>query len=78
MNRYEFAPKIARALDLPVELVKKASMEEMTHWVARRPRDSSLDTGRARKLLKTKFYDVDLAVDLFKKEWLSRRGEPCP
>jgi len=78
MNRYEFALKIAKALDLPLELVKEASMKEMTHWIACRPRDSSLDTSKAKQLLKTRFYDVDLAVDLFKKEWLSRRGEPCP
>ena len=77
MNRYEFALKIAKALDLPVELVEKASMKEMTHWIARRPRDSSLGTDKAKKLLKKRFYDIDLAVNMFKKEWLSKRGEPC-
>ncbi len=74
MNRYQFATKIAEALGLPVELVEKASIKDMKHWIAKRPRDSSLDTSKARSLLKTRFYDTKLALELFKQEWLGAKN----
>ncbi len=74
MSRYEFAIRIAKALGLPTELIEEARMEEMRHWIAKRPRDSSLDTSKARALFRTRFFDTDLALDLFKREWMERRG----
>ena len=74
MNRYQFATKIAEALGLPAELVEKASIKDMKHWIAKRPRDSSLDTSKAKSLLKTKFYDTKLALELFKQEWLGAKN----
>lgn len=68
MSRYDFAIKIARTLGLPDENVLEAKLEDF-NWKARRPRDSSLDTSRARNILKTQFYDMDLALKLFKKEY---------
>ncbi len=62
MNRYEFALKIAEALDLPKDLIKEARMEDMAAWKAKRPRDTSLDTSKARGLLKTNFYDTSTAL----------------
>ena len=70
-NRYEFAVKLAKALDLPIDLIEKASIKEMKKWVAKRPRDSSLDTTKARNILKTRFYDTKLAIELFTQEWSS-------
>jgi len=72
MSRYEFALKIAEELGLPKELVKPARMEEMRKWIAKRPRDTSLDTSRARRLLSTRFYDTSLALRLFKEEWVAK------
>ncbi|WFO75968.1 dTDP-4-dehydrorhamnose reductase [Desulfurococcaceae archaeon MEX13E-LK6-19] len=72
MSRYEFAIKIAEKLNLPVDLVEKASINDMKHWLARRPRDSSLDTSKARRLLKTRFYDTNLALELFRNEWTAK------
>ncbi len=70
MNRYEFAKKIAETLGLPTSLVKPATMEEMQgRWVARRPRDSSLDTGKAQNLLETPFSDIDEAMKRLKRDW---------
>ncbi len=74
MSRYEFAIRIAKALGLPTELIEGARMEEMRHWIAKRPRDSSLDTSKARALFRTRFFDTDLALELFKREWMERRG----
>ena len=65
INRYDFALKVADALNLSTDLIEKAEMKDMTRWVAKRPRDSSLDFSRAKKLLKTKFYDTSLAMEIF-------------
>lgn len=70
MSRYEFAVKVAEALNLPKELVKEARMEDMKGWVAKRPKDTSLDTSRARYLLKTRFYDTTEAFKIFSSKWL--------
>lgn len=73
MSRYEFALKIAEALGAPRNLVKEARMSEMRGWVARRPRDSSLDTSRARELL-GEVHDSSKAAELFARDFLRNRG----
>lgn len=70
MSRLEFARRVAEALGLPVELVEPASMGELAaRWLAKRPRDSSLDTSRARNVLKTPFHDLDIALQCFREDW---------
>ncbi|MET1160012.1 MAG: dTDP-4-dehydrorhamnose reductase [Thermoprotei archaeon] len=49
MNRYEFATLLARTLGVNEELVKPTTMNNL-RLVARRPRDSSLDTSYAKSL----------------------------
>lgn len=73
MSRYEFALKLAEALDASKSLVKEARMSEMKGWVARRPRDSSLDTSKARELL-GEFHDSSKAIGIFASEFLRRMG----
>ncbi len=68
MNRYEFAVKIAETLNLPKDKIHKASIKDMKHWKAKRPRDSSLNTDKAKRLLKTPFYDTYIALDLLKND----------
>ncbi len=68
MNRYEFALKIAETFNLPKEKIHKASMKDMKHWKARRPRDSSLDISKAKKLLKTDFHSTEKALQILIKE----------
>ncbi len=68
MNRYEFAVKVAETLNLPKDKIHKASIKDMKHWKAKRPRDSSLNTDKARRLLKTPFYDTQTALDLLKND----------
>ncbi len=74
MNRYEFAIKIAEAFNLPKEKIRRASMKDMKHWKARRPRDSSLDVSKARKLLNTEFYSTQKAIQLLLEEYKARRS----
>jgi dTDP-4-dehydrorhamnose reductase len=48
-------------------------MAEM-RWTARRPRDSSLDTSLARRLLKVPFWDLSAALERFKEEFVGRHA----
>ena len=53
ISRYHFALELAEVFNLNKDLVKKATMKEMS-WKARRPKDSSLDISRTIKILDTK------------------------
>lgn len=68
MSRFEFAVKLAQFFGLPTENIVKVTMSEM-RWLAKRPKDSSLDTSYAEKILKTSFNDTDLALKIFKEEY---------
>lgn len=53
VSRYEFAKAIAEAFGLDSSLIAPTRMSEMK-WLARRPRDSSLDVSKAASALKEK------------------------
>lgn len=73
LSRFDFAMKIAEKLDLPKENILKASVSDLK-WVAKRPRDSSLDTSKASRILSTKFSDTELALSIFHDEYMLNRG----
>ncbi len=73
-SRYDFALAIAELLGAPKDLVKPARTSDMRHRAARRPRDSSLDTSRARELLGLA-HDSRKALEDFVAEYLARRGQ---
>ena len=54
ISRYEFAKQIAKEFNLNQSLIKPIKMSQLTAWVAKRPRDSSLNTDKIQKKLKTK------------------------
>jgi len=51
VSRYEFAKKLAEIFNLNPDLVTPAKMVEL-QWMARRPRDSSLNTTKCSSILK--------------------------
>ena len=53
VSRYDFAVALAGAFGLDSSLVEPVNMDEM-RWVAKRPRDSSLDVSKATSLLSKK------------------------
>jgi dTDP-4-dehydrorhamnose reductase len=67
VSRYDFALKIAEATGLPKELVRPVKLLEMK-WKARRPRDSSLDVGKASSYLSSRFYDLTTGIRLLVEE----------
>jgi len=64
LSRYDFGVKLLRALQGdPTQLIPLSSAESGLA----RPRDCTLDITRARKLLKTKLFSVDEALERNKK-----------
>jgi dTDP-4-dehydrorhamnose reductase len=68
ISRYEFAKQIAKTYNLNSDLVKPAKMSQLTAWVAKRPRDSSLNTSKIQKQLKTKPLDITEGLNKMKEE----------
>lgn len=68
INRFEFAKQIAKTFELNSDLIKPVKMSQMTIWTAKRPRDSSLNTGKAQKLLKTKPLYIVEGLNKMKEE----------
>ena len=67
ISRHNFALRIADKFELDEDLIIPSKMAEM-RWIAKRPKDSSLDTSKALKCLKEKPYDLDKALDVLKEE----------
>ena len=67
LNRYEFARLLAESFNLDMNLISPASSKEVP-WIAKRPRDSSLDVNRACQTLKNKPLRILDALKKMKKE----------
>ncbi len=67
VSRFEFAEKVAEVFGLDDSLITPSKMDEI-NWIAKRPRDSSLDTSKAAKYLNEKPCDLKEALKTLKKE----------
>jgi dTDP-4-dehydrorhamnose reductase len=67
ISRYDFALNVARKFGLDESLIVPVRMDDI-RWVAKRPRDSSLDVSKASKLLSEKPYGVGKALDVLRRE----------
>jgi len=67
ISRYDFALKIANKFGLDKDLITPSKIDEMG-WVAKRPKDSSLDITKASTCLKEKPCDLNAALDILEKE----------
>jgi len=68
ISRYEFAKQIAKAFNLDQSLIKPIKMSQLTAWIAKRPKDSSLNTDKIQKKLKTKPLNITEGLNRMKKE----------
>ena len=68
ISRYEFAKQIAKIFNLNQSLIKPIKMSQLTAWIAKRPRDSSLNTDKIQKQLKTKPLNITEGLNRMKKE----------
>ena len=62
INRFDFAHKIAKNFDLDESLLVPVEMCDMS-WVAKRPRDSSLDVAKAEKELGIELLGVNRGLE---------------
>ena len=67
LSRYEFAQRVAETFNLDSRCIKPVKSKEIK-WVAKRPRDSSLDVGKAEQTLTIKPLEIREALERMKKD----------
>jgi dTDP-4-dehydrorhamnose reductase len=68
ISRYEFARQIAETFNLDQSLIRPVKMRQLTAWIAKRPKDSSLNTKKIQKQLKTKPINITEGLKRMEKE----------
>jgi dTDP-4-dehydrorhamnose reductase len=68
INRFELAKRIAETFNLNPGLVRPIKMSQLTSWIARRPRDSSLDASKLQKQLRTRVLNINEGLNRMKSE----------
>jgi len=69
VSRYDFACELARAFDLDRRLILPSQMSDIG-WLAKRPMDSSLDTGKASRMLKNRPLNLCESLQVLRDEIL--------
>ena len=67
ISRYDFAKQIAKTFNLDANSISPTTSAEFS-WTAKRPKDSSLDTGKAQQTLKNKPLQINQALEIMKQE----------
>lgn len=67
VSRYDFACQLADTFELDSRLILPSRMSDLD-WLAERPKDSSLDTSKARQMLKDGPLSLNDSLQLLKKE----------
>lgn len=73
ISRYDFANTIAQIFNLDEGLIIPSASAELS-WVAKRPRDSSLNISKAQQTLRSKPLHVHEALEEFKLELARKTG----
>jgi len=63
LSRYEFALRLAERFNLPQRLIRPVGMAELKGWIAKRPRDSSLNCEKAERRLRLRLQTLDESLD---------------
>ena len=69
ISRYDFACKLADAFGLDRGLIVPVKMADLS-WKARRPMDSSLDVGKASRLLEERPWGIGRSFEVLKEEMM--------
>jgi dTDP-4-dehydrorhamnose reductase len=67
LSRYEFAEHLAETFNLDPKYIKPVQSEHIK-WIAKRPKDSSLDVSKAKRTLAIKPLEIREALEIMKKE----------
>jgi len=65
LNRYQFAITLAKIFDLDTSLIDPCTSDEIS-WIAKRPKDSSLNVEKAMQTLESKPMVIDEAMEKMK------------
>jgi len=71
VSRYEFAIRLAKRFGFDSSLIEPARMSDF-NWVAKRPRDSSLDCSKTRSIVSTNFNSLEYSLDILYQEWAAQ------
>jgi dTDP-4-dehydrorhamnose reductase len=69
ISRFELAKLVSTKLKLDNELIKAVTVDEI-NWLAKRPKDSSLDVTKASNLLQEKPMKIEDSIDYFIRDYL--------
>lgn len=72
MSRYEAAKTVAAKFSLDTKYLVPSKISDMKNWTAKRPQDSSLDTSKAKKILKEKPLGFNEGLDLYARQLKAR------
>jgi len=67
ISRYEMAELVADTLKLDKKLLRPTNIDDIK-WIAKRPKDSSLDVSKAFSILIEKPLKIEQGLDHFVKE----------
>jgi dTDP-4-dehydrorhamnose reductase len=67
INRYDFSNLIAKTFSLGTNLIEPSSSEDFK-WIAKRPKDSSLNPDKAQRTLRNKPMRIEQALQTMKEE----------
>lgn len=71
ISRYDVSLLVAEKLDLDKSLLRQTTINDIK-WLAKRPRDSSLDVSKSAKILKEKPFSIEKGLDHFIDEIKSK------
>jgi len=69
ISRYDFACRLADIFELDRGLIVPGRMADLC-WKARRPKDSSLDVGKASRLLEERSWGIGRSFEVLKEEMM--------
>ena len=76
VSRYQFASELCEVFGFDRSLLKPISMSDIK-WIARRPRDSSLDVSKAKRILNNKPLNLRDSLLRLKRELSNVTGGGC-
>lgn len=71
VSRFDYACQLARIFDLDHHLILPSRMSDL-NWLAKRPADSSLDTDKASRMLKSRPLSLDDSLQVLREEFFKR------
>jgi dTDP-4-dehydrorhamnose reductase len=68
ISRFDFARRIAEKFRLDSNFIKPIKMVDLKAWIAKRPRDSSLNTAKVQRELRTRPLGINEGLDKLMEE----------